>query len=112
MAKIIFVNRYFYPDHSATSQLLSDLVLGPKCPRSQQLERELFDLLERTFELAEEILGLVRGHVPAHPFLLVVVHPFVAFKLVSKLAVAPVPVGVHDRAFRGDLSGDSSHGPG
>jgi len=24
--KLIFVNRYFYPDHSATSQLLSDLV--------------------------------------------------------------------------------------
>ncbi|MEE9338239.1 MAG: glycosyltransferase family 4 protein, partial [Methylococcaceae bacterium] len=26
MAKYIFVNRFFYPDHSATSQLLSDLV--------------------------------------------------------------------------------------
>ena len=25
MAKTIFINRYFYPDHSATSQLLSDL---------------------------------------------------------------------------------------
>lgn len=25
MAKIIFVNRFFYPDHSATSQILSDL---------------------------------------------------------------------------------------
>ena len=25
MPKLIFVNRYFYPDHSATSQLLSDL---------------------------------------------------------------------------------------
>jgi glycosyltransferase involved in cell wall biosynthesis len=25
MAKIVFVNRYFFPDHSATSQLLSDL---------------------------------------------------------------------------------------
>ena len=24
-SKIIFINRYFYPDHSATSQLLSDL---------------------------------------------------------------------------------------
>ena len=23
--KYIFINRYFYPDHSATSQLLSDL---------------------------------------------------------------------------------------
>lgn len=25
MARVIFVNRYFYPDHSATSQILSDL---------------------------------------------------------------------------------------
>ena len=25
MARIIFLNRYFYPDHSATSQILSDL---------------------------------------------------------------------------------------
>ena len=23
--KVIFLNRYFYPDHSATSQMLSDL---------------------------------------------------------------------------------------
>ena len=28
MQKIIFVNRYFYPDHSATSQLLTDLVVN------------------------------------------------------------------------------------
>jgi hypothetical protein len=25
--KLIFINRYFYPDHSATSQMLSDLAL-------------------------------------------------------------------------------------
>ncbi len=25
MARIIFINRYFFPDHSATSQILSDL---------------------------------------------------------------------------------------
>ncbi len=25
MARLIFVNRYFFPDHSATSQILSDL---------------------------------------------------------------------------------------
>jgi glycosyltransferase involved in cell wall biosynthesis len=28
MKKLIFVNRYFYPDHSATSQMLSDLAFG------------------------------------------------------------------------------------
>lgn len=28
MARIIFVNRYFFPDHSATSQILSDLAFG------------------------------------------------------------------------------------
>jgi len=27
-AKLIFINRYFYPDHSATSQMLSDLAFG------------------------------------------------------------------------------------
>ncbi len=26
--KLIFINRYFYPDHSATSQMLTDLVFG------------------------------------------------------------------------------------
>ena len=26
--KVVFVNRYFYPDHSATSQMLSDLAFG------------------------------------------------------------------------------------
>ena len=25
MPRLIFVNRYFFPDHSATSQILSDL---------------------------------------------------------------------------------------
>ncbi len=28
MNKIIFINRFFYPDHSATSQMLSDLAFG------------------------------------------------------------------------------------
>lgn len=28
MSKIVFVNRYFYPDHSATSQLLTDLAVA------------------------------------------------------------------------------------
>jgi colanic acid biosynthesis glycosyl transferase WcaI len=26
--KLIFINRYFYPDHSATSQMLTDLAFG------------------------------------------------------------------------------------
>lgn len=28
MARLIFVNRYFFPDHSATSQILSDLTVA------------------------------------------------------------------------------------
>ena len=28
LVKLIFLNRYFYPDHSATSQILSDLAFG------------------------------------------------------------------------------------
>ena len=26
--RLIFINRFFYPDHSATSQMLTDLVFG------------------------------------------------------------------------------------
>ena len=28
MPKIIFINRFFYPDHSATSQMLTDIAFG------------------------------------------------------------------------------------
>lgn len=28
MKRIVFINRYFYPDHSATSQMLSDIAFG------------------------------------------------------------------------------------
>ncbi|HMN38619.1 MAG TPA: glycosyltransferase family 4 protein [Hyphomicrobium sp.] len=28
MGRIVFINRYFYPDHSATSQMLSDIAFG------------------------------------------------------------------------------------
>lgn len=32
MARVIFVNRYFFPDHSATSQILSDLTFHLAAP--------------------------------------------------------------------------------
>jgi colanic acid biosynthesis glycosyl transferase WcaI len=35
-SKLIFINRYFYPDHSATSQMLSDLAFGLAKQNSQQ----------------------------------------------------------------------------
>jgi colanic acid biosynthesis glycosyl transferase WcaI len=34
--KLIFINRYFYPDHSATSQMLTDLAFGLAKMDSQQ----------------------------------------------------------------------------
>lgn len=35
LQKIIFVNRFFYPDHSATSQLLTDLVVNLDFPEKE-----------------------------------------------------------------------------
>ncbi len=35
-SKLILINRYFYPDHSATSQMLSDLAFGLAKQNSQQ----------------------------------------------------------------------------
>ena len=44
MRKIIFINRFFYPDHSATSQLLSDLAFNLK---SNQVETHIITSRQR-----------------------------------------------------------------
>ncbi len=44
MRKIIFINRFFYPDHSATSQLLSDLAFNLK---SNQVETHIVTSRQR-----------------------------------------------------------------
>lgn len=58
MSSIIFINRYFYPDHSATSQLLSDLVfhLGEEGKNVQVITgRYLYDSSENKLPALENI---------------------------------------------------------
>ena len=44
--RVVFVNRYFHPDHSATSQMVSDLA---------------FHLASRGWEVAASVLPLRAG---------------------------------------------------
>jgi len=58
MPSIIFINRYFYPDHSATSQLLSDLVfhIGESDKKVQVITgRYLYDSSDIELAAYEEI---------------------------------------------------------
>ncbi|WP_434112870.1 glycosyltransferase family 4 protein [Methylocaldum sp. GT1TLB] len=59
--KIIFVNRYFYPDHSATSQMLSDLAFDLACegyPVNVVTSRQLYDRPTAELTKAEDIRGV------------------------------------------------------
>ncbi|MBL8037096.1 MAG: glycosyltransferase family 4 protein [Nitrospira sp.] len=64
MAKTIFINRYFYPDHSATSQLLSDLAFD-LASRGQEIHVitgcQLYENPQATLPAHEWIRG-VRIH--------------------------------------------------
>lgn len=64
MAKTIFVNRYFYPDHSATSQLLSDLAFD-LASRGQDIHvitgGQLYTDPQASL-LSEEVIGGVSIH--------------------------------------------------
>lgn len=62
--RLVFVNRFFYPDHSATSQMLSDLVFGLRETRSDihvVTSRLLYDDTKIRLASEEEIAG-VRVH--------------------------------------------------
>lgn len=65
MTRIIFVNRYFYPDHSATSQMLSDLAFGLDADGSYQIHivtsRQRYDDPMAQLAAFEEVNG-VRVH--------------------------------------------------
>ena len=52
--RIIFLNRYFYPDHSATSEMLSDLAFA--------LSRRGFDITVITSRLRYDARQTVRFH--------------------------------------------------
>lgn len=59
--KAIFINRYFYPDHSATSQLLSDLAFY-LAERGHEVHvissRQLYDAPETQLACFEQIRGV------------------------------------------------------
>ena len=68
--KIIFVNRFFYPDHSATSQMLSDLAFAlAGCGHTVQVitSRLIYEgdgLLNREVEACRAREGLRQRDVP------------------------------------------------
>lgn len=58
MPSIVFINRYFYPDHSATSQILSDLAFHlAECGYNINVitSRQLYDDTSRELPAFEEI---------------------------------------------------------
>ena len=61
LRKIIFINRYFYPDHSATSQLLSDLafrLVGNNSETHVIASRQSYDDSKALFPPKEVIQGV------------------------------------------------------
>lgn len=64
MLSLIFVNRFFHPDHSATSQILSDLVFylaGQGLDVQVVTSRQIYDDRSRVLP-AQETVGGVRVH--------------------------------------------------
>jgi len=59
--RLIFLNRYFYPDHSATSQMLSDLAFA-LAERGHKVEvvtsRQIYDAPEERLPARESVGGL------------------------------------------------------
>jgi glycosyltransferase involved in cell wall biosynthesis len=71
MSRIIFVNRYFYPDHSATSQILSDLAfaLGESGRAvSVVTSRQRYDDPQARLPREEETRGVDIHRVPTTRF--------------------------------------------
>lgn len=71
MKQIIFINRYFYPDHSATSQLLSDLAFhlaGSGCGVRVIASRQLYDDPAAELGEAETIAGVAVRRVSTTRF--------------------------------------------
>lgn len=61
MRKIIFINRYFYPDHSATSQLLSDLAFHLRGGSSEThviTSRQMYDDAKAVLPFDEVVQGV------------------------------------------------------
>jgi colanic acid biosynthesis glycosyl transferase WcaI len=62
MSRVVFVNRYFYPDESATAQLLADLAFG-LAARGMDVHivcsRQLYDAPEAPLGALETVRGVV-----------------------------------------------------
>lgn len=61
MGRIIFINRYFYPDHSATSQMLSDIAFGLQGTGrtvSVITSRQRYDAPEEQLAARESVSGI------------------------------------------------------
>jgi colanic acid biosynthesis glycosyl transferase WcaI len=62
MSRVVFVNRYFYPDESATAQLLTDLAFG-LAARGMDVHivcsRQLYDAPEAQLGALETVRGVV-----------------------------------------------------
>ena len=69
MNRLIFLNRYFFPDHSATSQILSDLAFHlARSGREVHSHESAADDNQKACYRAEGVAGdihRVRGTVPA-----------------------------------------------
>ena len=66
--RVIFVNRFFHPDHSATSQLLSDLAFAlaeAGLAVSVIASRQLYDDAARRLPARETVAGVCVRRVPS-----------------------------------------------
>lgn len=71
MKRIIFINRYFYPDHSATSQLLSDLAFHLAAVGHEVgvlASRQLYDNPSAELPEGETVSGVSVRRLPATRF--------------------------------------------
>jgi colanic acid biosynthesis glycosyl transferase WcaI len=71
MARLIFVNRYFFPDHSATSQILSDLTFHLAATGHDLhivASRQIYDEPDATLPACETINGVTVHRVASTRF--------------------------------------------
>lgn len=90
--RLIFVNRFFYPDESATSLMLSDLVFGlPRFNRQVITSRSHYAGAKANREKPEMIKGVAVHRMPSAPFsqnsMLGKVFNFLVFYVMSFCAV-------------------------
>jgi glycosyltransferase involved in cell wall biosynthesis len=71
MARLIFLNRYFFPDHSATSQILSDLTFHLAAAGHEVhvvASRQIYDEPDATLPACETVRGVTAHRVASTRF--------------------------------------------